>query len=88
MRGSRALLGSRLFSAFVRPTFYRQFVGGDSDTELKDTADRLSQSGLRLMVCWFTFVSYYGGNLAILHFPSPHRCAPCRRRTSARPGRT
>ena len=51
MRGSRALMGSRLFSAFVRPTFYRQFVGGDTGDELKDTADRLSKSGLRLMVC-------------------------------------
>ena len=50
MRGSRALMGSRLFSAFVRPTFYRQFVGGDTGAELKDTADRLSESGLRLMV--------------------------------------
>ena len=52
MRGTRALMGSRLFSAFVRPTFYRQFVGGDTGAELKDTADRLSKSGLRLMVCF------------------------------------
>ena len=50
MRGSKALMGSRLFSALVRPTFYRQFVGGDTGAELKDTADRLSESGLRLMV--------------------------------------
>ena len=54
MRGSRVLMGSRLFSAFVRPTFYRQFVGGDTGAELKNTADRLSESGLRLMVCFET----------------------------------
>ena len=60
MRGSRALLGSRLFSAFVRPTFYRQFVGGDSGEELKDTADRLSQSGLRLMVGSPSSATHYG----------------------------
>ncbi len=51
MRRGRSLLGGRLFSGLVRPTFYRQFVGGDTAAELTHTADRLTESGLRLMVC-------------------------------------
>ena len=38
-------------SAVIRPTFYRQFVGGDTEKELTSTAEKLKSAGLRLMVC-------------------------------------
>merc|ERR1712198_121944 len=51
MRGSEKVLGEKAFSAVARPTFYKQFVGGDTEQELTHTSDQLSRSRLRLMVC-------------------------------------
>jgi hypothetical protein len=51
MRRSSAILGTGIFSSLVRPTFYRQFVGGDTAEELTYTAGKLTKSALRLMVC-------------------------------------
>eukprot|EP00095_Tigriopus_kingsejongensis_P004423 snap_masked-scaffold1224_size54636-processed-gene-0.6 protein:Tk04423 transcript:snap_masked-scaffold1224_size54636-processed-gene-0.6-mRNA-1 annotation:"probable proline dehydrogenase 2" len=51
MRGASGWLGPRSLAFFLRPTFYGQFVGGDSETELVSTATKLQDSGLRLMVC-------------------------------------
>ncbi len=49
--GSR-LLGARLFASLARPTFYAQFVGGESEQELDDTYKScLQKVGLQLMVC-------------------------------------
>ena len=45
------LLGNRPFSVLVRPVFYAQFVGGDSEGELIQTAKALFDSNVRLMVC-------------------------------------
>ena len=35
MNVTRKTLGTRIFDFVVRPTFYRQFVGGDSECKLK-----------------------------------------------------
>jgi len=51
MKRAEAVFGSRLFSAVARPTFYRQFVGGDTEEELRQTCELMRESGLRLMVC-------------------------------------
>jgi len=51
MKKAEAILGSRIFSAVARPTFYRQFVGGDTEEELRLTTELMKASGLRLMVC-------------------------------------
>ena len=37
MRGAEAILGKKIFSAMARPTFYRQFVGGETEEELSKT---------------------------------------------------
>ena len=41
MRMSEKCLGERLFSAVARPTFYKQFVGGDTEIELTQTSDQV-----------------------------------------------
>ena len=51
MKTGQRVLGSRVFPLLLRPTFYRQFVGGDTENELKATTETLSKSRLRLMVC-------------------------------------
>ena len=51
MRWAEAILGNKIFSAIARPTFYRQFVGGDTEEELSKTCELMRLSGLRLMVC-------------------------------------
>jgi len=51
MRGSERILGEKLFSMIARPTFYKQFVGGDTESELSDCSTTLSSIGLKLMVC-------------------------------------
>eukprot|EP00090_Calanus_glacialis_P005915 TRINITY_DN14627_c0_g1_i1.p1 TRINITY_DN14627_c0_g1~~TRINITY_DN14627_c0_g1_i1.p1 ORF type:complete len:474 (-),score=127.41 TRINITY_DN14627_c0_g1_i1:305-1726(-) len=51
MRWAEAILGNKIFSAIARPTFYRQFVGGDTEEELSKTCELMRSSGLRLMVC-------------------------------------
>ena len=38
MRWSERWLGDRIFSAVARQTFYRQFVGGDTERELAATS--------------------------------------------------
>jgi len=45
------LFGKRLFSMVARPTFYAQFVGGDSEEELRLTMEKLAATNLHLMVC-------------------------------------
>ena len=40
-----------LFPLLLRPTFYRQFVGGESRAELDATVRSLEAVKLRLMVC-------------------------------------
>ena len=51
MRMGERLLGDRIFSKLARPTFYRQFVGGDTEEELRVTSQSLDRAGIRLMVC-------------------------------------
>ena len=51
MTAGQKYLGDRIFDLLLRPTFYRQFVGGDSESELLVTTQTLVKSGLRLMVC-------------------------------------
>ena len=51
MRFGEKYLGERIFSSIARPTFYRQFVGGDTEEELKRTSATLAKAGIRLMVC-------------------------------------
>ena len=51
MRFGEKYLGERIFSSLARPTFYRQFVGGDTEEELKRTNATLAKAGIRLMVC-------------------------------------
>ena len=41
MRWSERVLGERLFSALARPTFYKQFVGGDTESELALTTHQV-----------------------------------------------
>jgi hypothetical protein len=35
------ILGKGLFSQVVRPTFFRQFVGGDAKQELRSVTNRV-----------------------------------------------
>ncbi|TRY70761.1 hypothetical protein TCAL_04874 [Tigriopus californicus] len=51
MRQASSLMGTRGLSMVLKPTFYGQFVGGDSEEELRHTAHKLTSAGLRLMVC-------------------------------------
>ena len=51
MKFGQKLLGNNLFSKFTRPFFYAQFVGGDTEKELAQTAKVLLDSKIRLMVC-------------------------------------
>ena len=41
MRWSEKYFGDQLFAALARPTFYRQFVGGDTEIELADTTKKV-----------------------------------------------
>jgi hypothetical protein len=40
MRAGERILGKGLFSLVARPTFYRQFVGGDTEEELRSVTNR------------------------------------------------
>ena len=51
MRWSQKVFGPQTLGFFLRPTFYRQFVGGDTESELRHTSNNLQEAGLRLMVC-------------------------------------
>ena len=51
MNQSQKILGPRIFGMIARPTFYNQFVGGDSEVELQRTVDGLKKANVRLMVC-------------------------------------
>ncbi len=51
MRASEKVLGDRAFAALLRPTFYGQFVGGESESELAATGNKLDSQSLGLMVC-------------------------------------
>jgi hypothetical protein len=41
MRAGERILGKGLFSLVARPTFYRQFVGGDTEQELRSVTNRV-----------------------------------------------
>jgi hypothetical protein len=41
MQAGERILGKGLFSLVARPTFYRQFVGGDTEQELRSVASRV-----------------------------------------------
>ena len=51
MKQCQKILGPRFFGLVARPTFYNQFVGGDSEVQLQRTVDGLKKAGVRLMVC-------------------------------------
>ena len=51
MKTAQTFLGSKMFSVLARPTFYNQFVGGDCETQLRETAEALQKANIRLMVC-------------------------------------
>jgi len=51
MRGCERVFGEKLFSLLARPTFYRHFVGGDTEAELRATRNELAKAGIHLMVC-------------------------------------
>ena len=44
MRFGEKWLGQRIFSALARPTFYTQFVGGDTEQELTETSSKVRLS--------------------------------------------
>ena len=44
MRGAEAILGKKIFSAMAWPTFYRQFVGGETEEELSKTCELMRSS--------------------------------------------
>ena len=48
MRWSEKYLGARIFSALARPTFYKQFVGGDTEEELTHTTDQVNKLNGRM----------------------------------------
>jgi hypothetical protein len=41
MQTVEKILGKGLFSLVARPTFYRQFVGGDTEQELRSVTNRV-----------------------------------------------
>ncbi|XP_062593110.1 hydroxyproline dehydrogenase-like [Saccostrea cucullata] len=47
---SRRLMGRPLFNAMMRPTIYKQFVGGDDVTSFQATVDRLQAAGMGPLV--------------------------------------
>ena len=51
MNRCQGIFGTKLFSMVTRPTFYDQFVGGDTKEELQLTVDGLNKANVRLMVC-------------------------------------
>ncbi|XP_014671223.1 PREDICTED: proline dehydrogenase 1, mitochondrial-like [Priapulus caudatus] len=50
MRFGQKVLGRRLFAAVMRPTFYGQFVAGESQAEIRKTVDRLQDAGVGTML--------------------------------------
>ncbi|NWW98690.1 HYPDH dehydrogenase, partial [Caloenas nicobarica] len=46
----RRVLGPRLWVRLLRATFYGQFVGGQTHSEVEATAQRLRSMGLRPML--------------------------------------
>ena len=51
MRSAEKIFGHRITGSVIRTTFYKQFVGGETESELVATTQMLSKSNLRLMVC-------------------------------------
>ncbi|XP_062592988.1 uncharacterized protein LOC134254494 [Saccostrea cucullata] len=47
---SRCLMGRPLFNTMMRPTIYKQFVGGDDITSFQATVDRLQAAGMGPLV--------------------------------------
>ncbi len=41
MRAGERILGKGLFFLVARPTFYRQFVGGDTEQEMRSGTNRV-----------------------------------------------
>ncbi|CAG0922750.1 unnamed protein product [Notodromas monacha] len=50
MKTTRGIFGNKLFTLAIRPTFYDQFVGGETPEELEATVSRLNESNVRLML--------------------------------------
>ena len=44
------MLGEKCVNAVIRPTFYQQFVGGDSEEEFEKLMLKLREQNLRLML--------------------------------------
>lgn len=51
MEFGQRFFGVRILSAFLRPTFYKQFVSGDKPHELSQSIDEAQKFGIRLMLC-------------------------------------
>ncbi len=51
MKACQSVIGIRAFSYLLRPTFYGQFVGGETEAQLAETGSRLNSLGMGLMVC-------------------------------------
>lgn len=47
---TRRLMGRSVFNAMMRPTVYKQFVGGDDFTSFQETVSRLQTAGVRPLV--------------------------------------
>lgn len=47
---ARSILGKRGFSFLLRPTVYAQFVAGESEREISQSMEKMSQLGLRPML--------------------------------------
>ncbi len=44
------MFGQGLLEKILRPTLYDQFVAGDDPQSLKETASKLKQLGIKLMI--------------------------------------
>lgn len=60
MTYSQKILGNRLFRSIVKPTFYKQFVGGETPEEMKLCMEDLREAGVNPMLA-FTLEDDCGG---------------------------
>ena len=47
MKRGQNIFGKKVFSMVARPTFYDQFVGGDTKEELQITVEGLNKANVR-----------------------------------------
>lgn len=50
MSVAQAILGRRLLSLLLKPTFYAQFVAGENESEISKSMEKMSSLGLRPML--------------------------------------